>query len=229
MAVIKLNIGAAITRIPGFVNIDISSVAELSLDLNKDPLPFENDSVDLVFSYHTLEHVEHYIFALGEIHRVLRHGGRFLLGVPYVTSTELNLVNPYHKQHFSERSFDFFDATRAKGGAGEENAVLFRKVFHRFHHCGMFHILPPPLKTWSRRHLFNVVKKIDFGLVAIKDRSMPIEVSRDLVRSMQTEFQECMDARVPYNQDSRNFRRTSSTTLKNRLRRLKMWWNGTDE
>src|SRR4051794_35048583 len=93
-AQIALNIGSSQTYIPGFTNIDISTKADISLDLSKDRLPFEDSSVDLIFSYHTLEHVPDYLFSLSEIHRVLKHRGRFLLGVPYVTLTEYNLINP---------------------------------------------------------------------------------------------------------------------------------------
>lgn len=93
----KLNIGAGVRFIPGFINIDMSDRADISLDLNRNRLPFDDSSVDLVFTNHTLEHLDEYLYALGEIHRVLKHGGRLLVGVPYVTLTEYNLVNPYYK------------------------------------------------------------------------------------------------------------------------------------
>lgn len=111
---VKLNIGAGVTYIPGFVNIDISTQADITLDLGKDRLPFDDNSVDLIVSYHTLEHVSDYLFALSEIHRVLKHGGRFLVGLPYVTLTEYHLVNPYHLHNFNEYSFDFFDVDKNK-------------------------------------------------------------------------------------------------------------------
>ncbi|MDQ3387656.1 MAG: methyltransferase domain-containing protein, partial [Actinomycetota bacterium] len=85
---VRLNIGAGQTYIPGFINIDISSKADIVLDLGRDQLPFEDNSVDLIFSYHTLEHVPNYLFALSEIHRVLKNGGAFLVGLPYITLTE---------------------------------------------------------------------------------------------------------------------------------------------
>ena len=142
---IRLNIGAGQTYIPGYRNIDISSNADIVLDLGIDKLPFEDDSVDFIFSYHTLEHVPDYLFSLSEIHRVLRHGGLFLVGLPYVTLTKYHLVNPYHLHNFNEFSFDFFDVKKLKGSAAEENPILFNKVFHRFHYMGIFKSLPPIL------------------------------------------------------------------------------------
>lgn len=192
----KLNIGAGQTYIPGFINIDISEKADITLDLGKDKLPIEDNSIDLVFSYHTLEHVPNYIFALSEIHRVLRHCGCFLVGVPYVTLTEYHLVNPYHHHNFNEFSFDFFHKYKLKGTATEENQILFQKIFHRYHYMGVFNFIPPPFRTWCRRHLFNVVRKIDFGLVAIKDsQQVPASYNK---REMICQFDQCLNSRVAY-------------------------------
>jgi SAM-dependent methyltransferase len=193
---VRLNIGAGQTYIRGFKNIDISNKADISLDLGKSKLPFEDNSVDLVFSYHCLEHVPDYLFALSEIYRVLKHGGRFLVGLPYVTLTEFHLVNPYHLHNFNEFSFDFFDPKKLKGSAVEENTILFRKIFHRFHYIGKFKFLPSPLQSWSRRHLFNVVRKIDYGLVAIKrmDEEVPSYDKQVLLQ----QFDECLHSRIAY-------------------------------
>jgi len=194
----KLNIGAGHSRIPTFVNIDISPKADISLDLNCDPLPFEDNSVAVVFSHHCLEHIENYLFILGEIHRVLRHGGRFLVGLPYVTSTKYHLVNPYHYHDFNEYSFGFFNPQRLKGSAAEENSIVFEEVFCRFNYMHGFRRMPPPLRTWCRRHLFNVVRTIDFGLLAVKDFEAGISVTKEDERKLKREFADCLNARVSY-------------------------------
>ena len=49
------------------------------MDVGKEKLPFESDSVDIVFSYHTLEHIDGYLFCLAEIYRVLKHKGLFFI------------------------------------------------------------------------------------------------------------------------------------------------------
>lgn len=223
---LRLNIGAGQTYIPGFVNIDISPRAEISLDLNKDRLPFADSSVDFIFSYHTLEHVDNYLFVLGEMYRVLKHGGRLLLGVPYVSLTECNLVNPYHVRHFNEYSFDFFDPERLKGSAVEANPILFKKVFHRFHYMGIFRLLAPPLQSWCRRHLFNVVRKIDFGLLAIKELRQPVVAGRAERHRMRAAFLDCLGRRVYY--DGR-----STLAQKSLWRRMAwkswLWWQGKDD
>ena len=47
-------------------------------------LPYEDGSFDLVVSFSVFEHLAEYERALGEVARVLRPGGRFLLGMPAV-------------------------------------------------------------------------------------------------------------------------------------------------
>jgi len=218
---VRLNIGAGHTYIPGFINIDISSKADITMDLGKEKLPFEDDSVDLIFSYHTLEHVPDYLFVLSEIHRVLKHGGCFLVGLPYVTLTEYHLVNPYHLHDFNEFSFDFFDTKRLKRSAAEENPILFSKVFHRFHYIGVFNLLPPPFRSWCRRHLLNVVRKTDYGLIAIKKADEAVASYNK--RAIMRQFDECLHSRTAYGKGSRVQNRT---TTRRALKRIHSWWRG---
>lgn len=47
-------------------------------------LPYEDEHFDLAVSFSVFEHLHRYDTALGEVHRVLRPGGSFLLGMPAV-------------------------------------------------------------------------------------------------------------------------------------------------
>lgn len=200
--VYNLNLGAAKTYIPGFVNIDIDERAELSLDLGVDRLPFPDNSVQTVVSRHTLEHVGDYLFAMGEIHRVLRHDGELLLSLPYVTRTEHHLVNPYHLHNFSERAFDFFDPTLLKGSAAEEVQTEFRKVFHRFNYIGYFGMAPRFYRVWARKHLLNVVRQFDIALVAVKDPSRPVDTGPRRAAALEARLDELKAARRPYEDEA---------------------------
>lgn len=222
---LKLNIGAGYTYLPGFVNIDISKKADLTLDLNKDRLPFDDSSVELIFSYHCLEHIENYLFVLREIYRVLNHGGTLLLGVPYVTLTESNLVNPYHKTNFNEHSFKLFEYTRKMAAADTD--VFFQTIGVRIHHMGTFKLLPSPLKTWCRRHLFNTARKIDFVLIA---RKPPFDQVQAIDRRAGFAlFDECLQSRVPYEGHERPGQtRRNEGALLSRARKIGRWWHGHD-
>lgn len=203
----RINLGAGRTYLPGFVNVDIAPWADVSVDLDRDPLPFGSDSADLVFSAHTLEHVENYLGVLDEIHRVLRHGGWLLLTLPYVTLTEYHLVNPYHRRGFSEYSFDFFDPDKLQGSAVERPRATFRQVFHTFRYLPEFTDRSPRRQAWSRRHLLNVVREISIGLLAIKDGQPPTEVTEDLWQQMRVELLRCSADRRPYPRELRMVRR----------------------
>lgn len=193
----RINLGASQTKLDGFVNIDVVSGCDLQLDLDTQPFPFESDSVECVFSFHTIEHLDNYLFALGEIWRVLKHGGRFLLSVPYVTLTEYNLVNPFHKQNFNEFSFDFFEIGKLKNSAGESTPILFTKGWHRFQYMPEFVGMPEPQLTYARRHFFNVVKAIDFGLYAVKPPHRSISIEPSAGAELKAEFDTLCAARAP--------------------------------
>jgi hypothetical protein len=111
--------------------------------------------------------------------------------VPYVTLTEYNLVNPYHKTHFNEYSFDFFEPGKLRGAANEDYGVTFKKLWHRFHYLEEFRSVPEPLLGYMRRHLFNVVKSISFGIVAIKTPGAGID-ARITPQSLEKEFDACL-------------------------------------
>lgn len=159
-----VNIGAGITKIDGAVNIDISPKADISLNLGVDALPFDDESVDLIYSAHTIEHVENYLTLMGEISRVLKKGGCLLVGVPYVTLTKYHLVNPYHLNNFNEYSFDFFDPTRLRGSAAEDQSIDLRRLNHCYGYLGVFRFIPI-FRSIFRRYFFNIVRDIKFAVV----------------------------------------------------------------
>jgi len=46
-------------------------------------LPFQDESFDFVYTMGTIEHIDEYELALREVHRVLKVGGRAVIGVPH--------------------------------------------------------------------------------------------------------------------------------------------------
>lgn len=64
----------------------------LSLNLEKDPLPLEDESLDVVMSNQVLEHVKEIFWILHEASRVLRVGGHLIVGVPNLASYHNRLL-----------------------------------------------------------------------------------------------------------------------------------------
>jgi SAM-dependent methyltransferase len=58
----------------------------VDLDIESEPLPFEDSSVDLIVANQVLEHTKEIFWINHEVFRTLRVGGHLLLGVPNVLS-----------------------------------------------------------------------------------------------------------------------------------------------
>jgi SAM-dependent methyltransferase len=76
-------------------------------DLNVVPYPLPDSSFDLIVCVHVLEHVDRLVEAIGELHRLLKPGGRLFVEVPYFTSAHF-FSDPTHRHAFTTRSFDYF-------------------------------------------------------------------------------------------------------------------------
>jgi len=79
----KLNLGCGETKKPGYVNVDICGVPEVLYDLSSFPWPWEDNSVDEVYSSHFLEHVQDFEKTILEIHRILKPEGVIHFRVPH--------------------------------------------------------------------------------------------------------------------------------------------------
>ncbi len=110
-----LDIGCGRKKIAGAVGLDFSSMsdADVVVDLNHERLPFDDSSVDFIYSSHTLEHLslDGFFHVMREAYRVLKPGAQFKIVVPYYTSTP-NLANPFHNNNicFNEHTFRFFSS-----------------------------------------------------------------------------------------------------------------------
>ena len=55
-----------------------------SIDFEKDHLPHDSESLDILLIFNVLEHIYDYSFLLSEIRRVLKPGGRMFGAVPFL-------------------------------------------------------------------------------------------------------------------------------------------------
>lgn len=102
---IRLNIGCGPNRKPGWVNIDLRPDVDVSLDM-REPMPFPDDSVAIVYSEHFFEHLDYPSPAkqfLKECHRILKPGGTFSVGVPDTQWPLEAYVGPDDKGFFPSR------------------------------------------------------------------------------------------------------------------------------
>lgn len=104
----KLNIGCGNDIRADYVNLDIAKLpgVDVVCDIDKNPLPFEDNAFEYIICNDILEHVE-VAKILKEIHRVLNSNGVVEIRVPHFTSSN-NFIDPTHKKMFSVRTFNFF-------------------------------------------------------------------------------------------------------------------------
>lgn len=85
MNLLKINLGSGLTKIPDFINVDLSDRVkpEVVHDIRK-PLPFENASAEMVVLTHVIEHLREpeQISLLLEINRVLAPEGVLIISYP---------------------------------------------------------------------------------------------------------------------------------------------------
>jgi predicted SAM-dependent methyltransferase len=100
----KLQIGAHVCVMPGWLNTDLypQSIRSVTLDATK-RFPFLDASFDYVFSEHQLEHIgyEDALVMLGECRRILRPEGKIRIALPSLDRL-LQLFGPT-RTHLQER------------------------------------------------------------------------------------------------------------------------------
>ncbi len=101
---LKLHLGCGPIIKTGWVNIDLhSDRSDLKLDL-REPWPFEDGSVSVIYSEHLFEHFEYPLEVRkvsSEAWRVLAPGGKFSLGIPdfeFAIKSYLSRDEEYHRR-----------------------------------------------------------------------------------------------------------------------------------
>ena len=84
----KLNLGCSNKVLDGFINVDLESHKGVDLihDLNKYPLPFDEDSIEYILASHILEHLEDPLKFMLELHRICKEGAVIDIYVPHFSS-----------------------------------------------------------------------------------------------------------------------------------------------
>lgn len=77
---------------PYVQELESNGVTVLPLNIERDKLPFENESVDVVIANQVLEHAKEIFWIFHEVSRVLKNGGTFIIGVPNLASLHNRLL-----------------------------------------------------------------------------------------------------------------------------------------
>ena len=107
---LKLHLGCGTVRLEGFVNIDHRPTSATDLECDIVQLPFHDDTVDRIETYHVIEHLGRHEVpqALREWHRVLKPGATLVIECPdfdgavreYLDGDEGRIDNIFGLQRF---------------------------------------------------------------------------------------------------------------------------------
>lgn len=169
---IRIDLGCGSAKRDGFVGLDFVEGPEVDyvIDLTAERYPFEDASVDEVFSAHFLEHIESPNHVFGEVGRICKDGARIEFWTPYAFSDEGFLYGHLHYlteepwMHFCVSHRDFF----AEMLAG-------RWLLHRIHY-----VVPPATKAELDSYGLPVEFAIKFLKGVVYEFGVEIEYRRDL-------------------------------------------------
>jgi SAM-dependent methyltransferase len=114
----RVDLGCGNRKMKGTLGVDTVRVpgVDVVADLNSG-LPFRESSVDAIYSYHILEHVDDFLATMNEIWRVCRPGALVYIKVPHAASSFVTWKDPTHRRGLSIATFAYFDDTYFDGAA----------------------------------------------------------------------------------------------------------------
>lgn len=110
--VVSIDIGCGTSKHPeARFGIDMRPLpgVDFICDLEQERLPFDDDSVDKSYCYHTLEHIENLEHILREVIRVSKNKAVFEVVVPHFSNT-LAYSDYTHRRFFGYYTFNYFSA-----------------------------------------------------------------------------------------------------------------------
>jgi SAM-dependent methyltransferase len=104
-----LHLGCGKRKAEGAFGVDIRPFPGVDLvhDLDVVPYPLESDSFEKIIAIDVLEHLDDFVAAVGEIHRVGTNGAEVVITGPFPTSLYRH-HDPTHRRGFTRLTMDYF-------------------------------------------------------------------------------------------------------------------------
>lgn len=148
-----INLGCGYMKLIGGINVDLYGTPDVRWDLEKTPLPFDDDSADFIHANHVFEHIHNWWELFKDCARILKLGGDLQINVPDESSTTA-LTYRDHVNVFSVVSFTGclpgFTADRA-GTNAWASEVNYTVPFVCYH----YQQVPFAEYNWMRMWPFN--------------------------------------------------------------------------
>ncbi|MFJ2529373.1 methyltransferase domain-containing protein [Pseudomonas helmanticensis] len=184
--VVNVDLGCGKRKQEGFFGIDRFPMPEVDMLADIDlGIPLQDDSIDMLFSSHFLEHARDLMFTMREIYRVCKHGAQVCIIAPY-NEQKLNIANPYHITIFNEHTprfwtdhtetpvdeADYADPVKRPWGLSKSDnsnpGLDIRLINMEFFYFPEYLPLPLEQKRKFRNERFNVCDQIMYQLIVWK-------------------------------------------------------------
>lgn len=181
----KINIGAGFNNDHSeYIKIDYDPATkpDYVLNLEKDKLPFDDNTVETVIAHHILEHLgEGYFNCLQELYRVCKHGSIIDIRVPHprhdnfisdpthrrpITVVGLQLFSKKFNKLCKEQNFsssclgDFFNVNF--------EILSFNYIPDENHFINLTELSEQDIQRYAEQHN-NIISEIHIKLLVIKD------------------------------------------------------------
>jgi ubiquinone/menaquinone biosynthesis C-methylase UbiE len=85
------------------ITVDISDNCDFKCNLEMEKLPFEDNSVEIIFCFNVLEHIYNHKNVINEVYRVLKPNGKFYMSVPFLLNKH---ADPYDFYRYTDTTLD---------------------------------------------------------------------------------------------------------------------------
>lgn len=180
----KINLGSGIVRIDGFVNVDSDPNCnpDYVVDIGKESLPFEDNSVDHVIAHHVFEHIgEGFFDLIKELYRVCENDAVIEVRVPHprhdVFFGDLTHVRVITIENMRPLSKSYCDTQQHINTSWSGYAHMLNVDFDIFDYDYQFdpmfiqlygHIEDAVQINWMARAMNNAITEIHFKMMVIK-------------------------------------------------------------
>ena len=164
-----LDLGCGRYKLAGTIGIDQSLEVspDLVCDFVKDPLPFQDASIDGIHARHVMEHIQDIWALMHEIHRVLKPTAELIIEVPY-WSSEGAFRDPTHVRFFSEKSFDYWDPDCECKYYTTDGGYKVQSVEHVLHPSPLIRLAAKLFTVRFLKLFNNTITGLRFVLVPVK-------------------------------------------------------------
>lgn len=107
---VRLDLGCGKSKFKGTLGVDISAVSGVDVQADMESgLPFRDNCVDVIYTAHTLEHIDNFLGAMEEMWRVCKPGALVHIWVPHASCSYNTWIDPTHRRGLTIETFSYFN------------------------------------------------------------------------------------------------------------------------